>query len=208
MTREAPAPRLSTDRIVAAARTIARTDGIDAVSMRRLAEELDVWPMSVYRHFRDKDDLLDAVVGSAAAEVPAPDPATPWREQLAELARGTRTTLGPGRLGARLPEAALTPGALALSETGVGILTAAGFAPEEAARGWHLLLGYACARPPHAPAAAARAALAGLPEAEYPALSAAAGPLASALGDESAAFEHGLEVLLDGLERRLSTPAA
>jgi len=101
--------RLTAERIVAAARDIARADGIDAVSMRRLAEELDVWPMSVYRYFRDKDELLDAVVGSAAADVAAPDPSLPWRDQIARLAVGIRGALEPGEL-ARLPRPRCRPG--------------------------------------------------------------------------------------------------
>src|SRR4051812_37592500 len=190
MARSTTAPRLSPDRILDAARRIARTDGIDAVSMRRLAEELDVWPMSVYRHFRDKDELLDAIVGSAAAEVDAPDASQPWRAQVAELATAIRAALEPSDLAARLPQAALSPGVLALSETGLAILTDAGFAPEEAARAWHLRLGYACSRPPTATASAARSALAGLAEDEYPALAAAAEPLAAALSDDAAAFAY------------------
>jgi TetR/AcrR family tetracycline transcriptional repressor len=139
--------RLTADRIVGAARAIARVDGIDAVSMRRLAEDLDVWPMSVYRYFRDKDELLGAVVSDAVADVPAPDPSLPWRDQLTALATATHAALEPGDLAARLPEAALTPGVLALSATGVSILTEAGFSPDEASRAWHLLLGFACSRP-------------------------------------------------------------
>jgi len=167
--------------------------------MRRLAEELDVWPMSVYRYFRDKDELLDAIVSSAAADIEAPDPTRPWRDQLTELATAIRTALEPGDLAARLPHAALSPGVLALSETGLTILTRAGFSSEEAARGWHLVLGYACSRPPSAPARAARSVLAGLDEDEYPALTAAAEPFAATLADDREAFAYGLERVLDGL---------
>ena len=201
---EAKAQRLTAERILAAARAIARRDGIEAVSMRRLAEELDVWPMSVYRYFRDKDELLDAVVGSAAADVAAPDPQLPWREQIAEVATAIRAALEPSDLAARLPRAALSPGVLGLSEIGVSILTEAGFTAEDAARSWHLVLGYACSRPPAAPGRAAHSALAGLSHDEYPALAAAAAPYADALSDDAAAFADGLEVVLDGLEQRLA----
>ena len=200
--------RLTAERIVAAAREIARADGIDGVSMRRLAEELDVWPMSIYRYFRDKDELLDAIVGSAVAEVGSPDGRKPWREQIAQLARAARSALDRGDLGARLPQAALSPGVLKLSDTGIGILRDAGFGADEAARGWHLVLSFASTRPPAAPARAARSALAGLAEDDYPALAAAADEYAGALGDENAAFEYGLDTLLDGLERRLAAVAA
>ena len=46
--------RLSRERIVEAALGIVEREGLGALSMRRLAQELDVWPMSVYRYFRDK----------------------------------------------------------------------------------------------------------------------------------------------------------
>jgi AcrR family transcriptional regulator len=198
--KAAPPPnRLTSERIVAAAREIAREDGIDAVSMRRLAEELDVWPMSVYRYFRDKDELLDAIVGSAAADVEAPDASLPWRDQLRDLATAIHEALEPGDLAGRLPQAALSPGVLALSETGLSILSEAGFTAEDAARAWQLILGYASSRPPSAPARAARSALAGLDPDGYPALAAAAEPFANALGDEPEAFAYGLARLLDGV---------
>src|SRR3954451_8011577 len=57
--------QLSRERILGAAAELAGRDGLESLSMRRLAQELDVWPMSVYRYFRDKDELVDAV----AAEV-------------------------------------------------------------------------------------------------------------------------------------------
>jgi TetR/AcrR family tetracycline transcriptional repressor len=52
---------LSRERIVDAAFRLLEQDGWDALSMRRLAQELDVWPMAVYRYFRDKDELVEAL---------------------------------------------------------------------------------------------------------------------------------------------------
>ncbi len=59
--------RLSRERILDAALELVVDDGWNGLSMRRLAQELDVWPMAVYRYFRDKDELLDAVVEQLAA---------------------------------------------------------------------------------------------------------------------------------------------
>jgi len=97
---------------------------------------------------------------------------------------------------------------LELSETGVAILTRAGFTPDEAARAWHLILAFACSRPPASPKRAARSALAGLPEDDFPALAAASDAYAEALGDDARAFQYGLETVLDGLEQRLAAPTA
>src|SRR5262245_38399910 len=53
--------RLTRDRVVEAAIRIMDDEGLDAVTMRRVAREVGVEAMSLYNHVRDKDDLLDAV---------------------------------------------------------------------------------------------------------------------------------------------------
>lgn len=207
--------RLSRERIVEAALQIVARDGLEALSMRRLAQELDVWPMSVYRYFRDKEELLDAVVDGAADEIALTAGAGSWREQIRDLLRQARAALGqdPAGLRTRFTRAMLTPGALRLSEAGLRILQDAGFEPEEAARAWRALCGYAFGftgfdddASPDDAARRARAALAALPADEYPALTAAADGFAGALtGQEE--LDYGLDRLLDGLEARLGARA-
>jgi DNA-binding transcriptional regulator YhcF (GntR family)/AcrR family transcriptional regulator len=88
-----PAPRpgtaeqvLSVERIVAAAIQVADAEGLGAVSMRRVATEIAVATMSLYRHVDDKDDLLIRMMSSAFSEWPFPaEPPPGWRERL-ELA--------------------------------------------------------------------------------------------------------------------------
>src|SRR3954466_1280852 len=70
---------LSRERIIDAAVGLLEEDGWDALSMRRLAQELDVWPMAVYRYFRDKDELVDALVDHAAARMELPGAEGHWR---------------------------------------------------------------------------------------------------------------------------------
>src|SRR5919205_2292266 len=87
--RERPAkPALSREAIVAAALEIARAEGVDALSMRRVAQALDTGPASLYVYVADRDELLalvfDAAIGTI--EIDPVDPAR-WREQLKELAR-------------------------------------------------------------------------------------------------------------------------
>lgn len=86
-TREPPSrgPKrsLSVERIVQAAIDIADAEGLDAVSMRRVAEQFSVTTMSLYRYVPSKDDLLELMVDAIAA--PAPDPADmpeQWRDGL------------------------------------------------------------------------------------------------------------------------------
>ena len=198
-----------------AALAIVAREGLDALSMRRLAQELDVWPMSVYRYFRDKEELLDAVVDGATDVVPAPA-AGSWRERIAELLRQARGALGAeaGGLGPRFTRAMLTPGALRVSEAGVRILRDAGLEADEAAQAWRALCGYVfgfAAFDDGAPSAEserrARSALAALPPEEYPALTEAADGFAGALaGPEQ--LDYGLERMLDGVEARVEAARA
>ena len=209
------AGRLSRERIVEAALAVVAREGLDALSMRRLAQELDVWPMSVYRYFRDKDELLDAVVEAAADEVAVGGSAGSWRDRIRDLLHQARAALGhdPAALGTRFARAMLTPGALRLSEAGLAILQEAGFKPDEAARAWRALCGYTFgftafdedALPPDA-ARRVRAAVTALPEDEYPALTAAADGFAASLASAEE-LDYGLERLLDGLEARLGARA-
>jgi AcrR family transcriptional regulator len=80
---------LTRERIVAAGTTVADREGLDALSMRRVAVELDVATMSLYRHVRDKEDLLTAMIDAAFAEWGPTLPKTfgTWQEVLAGAAR-------------------------------------------------------------------------------------------------------------------------
>ncbi|MQA79371.1 MAG: GntR family transcriptional regulator [Streptosporangiales bacterium] len=68
--------------------TIADTEGLDAVSMRRLAAHLGVGPMSLYRHVANKDDLLIQMADRAFGEIDLPEPGPEgWRAKLELIAR-------------------------------------------------------------------------------------------------------------------------
>jgi AcrR family transcriptional regulator len=74
--------------VVRAALAIADADGLGAVSIRRVAAQLDVRPMSLYTHIASKDDLVELMVNEAVAEVVVPEPLPEhWRDALAEIAR-------------------------------------------------------------------------------------------------------------------------
>ena len=62
--------QLTRQRVVAAAVELADRDGIESISMRRLAQELGVEAMSLYTHVRNKDDLLDGMVDAVVSEIP------------------------------------------------------------------------------------------------------------------------------------------
>jgi AcrR family transcriptional regulator len=90
MDREARKPRgqLSRQAIVEAAAAILAADGLEGLTMRRIAKALGVEAMSLYNHVRDKRDLLDGVVGLKLSRIQAPDPSRPWPERLRTLVLG------------------------------------------------------------------------------------------------------------------------
>ena len=209
-------PRLSRERILRAALGLVEREGLETLSMRRLAQELDVWPMSVYRYFRDKDELVDSIAASAAEHVVLPGLGDSWRVQMRKLLNHARDALGadPSGLSSRLPRAFLTPAVLRLSEGGVAILVAAGFTTEGAARAWRALWSYTLgftaftvARTPDEVVRRTRTAITALPADEFPTLVGMPDEFASALAGEDE-FDYGLERLLDGLEATLGRGAA
>ncbi|PRY60575.1 GntR family transcriptional regulator [Glycomyces artemisiae] len=80
-------PPLTLPRIRRQAVDIADREGLQAVTMRRVAADLNVGPMSLYRHVATKEDLLLAMIEEIAAERPLPEPAADWRRGLDAIAR-------------------------------------------------------------------------------------------------------------------------
>jgi AcrR family transcriptional regulator len=73
---------LKREAVVSAAARIAEAEGIETISMRRVAQDLGVTPMALYRYLPDKDALIDVVVDEALRAVPVPDLSGPMTEQL------------------------------------------------------------------------------------------------------------------------------
>jgi AcrR family transcriptional regulator len=132
--------RLSRERILDAALALVSHDGLEALSMRRLAQELDVWPMSLYRYFRDKDELVAALADAAADAIAPPAASGPWREQMRELLGQARAIFArhPGSL--RRQDGG--PAAARVRDAGLAILQRAGFDGDEADSAWQALLAY------------------------------------------------------------------
>jgi AcrR family transcriptional regulator len=129
---------LSRDQIVAAALRIARTDGLAAVTIRRLAAELDASRMALYRHVADKDALVALVLNAVAEQSvpPLPPPGGSWEERLRRLAHGMRAELRayPGLIEVLMVRYNHGPGALRAVDTILEILADAGLGTEDAAR--------------------------------------------------------------------------
>jgi AcrR family transcriptional regulator len=85
--------RLSQDAVVAAARAIVERDGIDALTMRAVAQEAGGSTMSIYRHVRDKDELLVLLLDQLARELPPPRLPRDPRARLLAACRAMRDGL-------------------------------------------------------------------------------------------------------------------
>ena len=118
-------PGLAAQTIAAAAVAIADADGLDAISMRRIAAELGVSAMAAYRHVSSKDDVLEMMVDLVYGEVDIPDGAG-WRETMSTFARGVRGLVleHPWLTRLSAPQAVfeLTPNRLALEERALCVL--------------------------------------------------------------------------------------
>jgi AcrR family transcriptional regulator len=198
--------------VAAAALELLDRDGLEALSMRRLAEQLGVGTMTLYGYFRSKDELLDAVIDAAVAEREPFAFEGSWQEQIQRLMQGSRRNLGrhPGLVKVRADRPVLRPEALRFAETGLTILRGAGFGRSDAARAFRLLFTYVFGYVSFSPDERAdkakrdsRAATAALPADEYPALRDSAEELADAMAGQET-FDFGLDRIIDGLEARLS----
>ncbi|MFF5174797.1 TetR/AcrR family transcriptional regulator [Micromonospora sp. NPDC000089] len=89
--RKGPRPGRSLDDIVTRAVEVADAEGLDAVTMRRVAQAVGVAPMTLYSYLPGKAELLDLMVDGLYARMPRPGRAgQPWRERVAAVARDNR----------------------------------------------------------------------------------------------------------------------
>lgn len=140
----ARAPRLSRDAVVAAALEVLEAEGAGSLSMRRLARHLGVDPMAVYRHVRDKADLLGALCDATVSALTPLDPAGDWEPQVRRMAAELRDALvARPALVTVLMTAPSTPAAVALTHDAIALLVAAGLEEDEAATAFGTL--FTCA---------------------------------------------------------------
>jgi AcrR family transcriptional regulator len=129
-----PQPTLSLDAIVSAAATLAGEEGIEAVSMSRVAARLGVGTMSLYRHVEGKRELLTLMVDSAFDRVPAPpEPRERWRSALTRWAQAHLAVLRRHPWVVRVPISGppVTPNSVRWLEHGLGSLAATHLSGDE-----------------------------------------------------------------------------
>jgi AcrR family transcriptional regulator len=224
--------RTTPEAIVTAAVAIIDSEGLDALTVRHLAAELGVAPMTVYSYVRGKEEILDLVVDSVAGDIVLPPADRDWRSRALELGHNLRSALLAHPDGARLiSERPITsPNAFRLFDAGLGIFRSAGFRDLEAVAAYFAFGNYVmgCAAQDTAAIRAIRTENGGdahtpnpaeavqlLPVERYPNVRALAPYIYGEAGRSPAAgvdagadpalarFDFGLESLLDGLGARV-----
>jgi AcrR family transcriptional regulator len=216
--RPEPRSRLSRERVLDAAIANADAGGLEALSMRTLAEMLDVAPMALYRHVANKDDLIDAMVDVVFSEIGVPSGGGDWQTSMRQRAIAVRDALLRHRWAIGLLESRRRPGPANLRhhDAVIGRLRAAGFSVEMAAHAYSLLdayiYGFALTKmslPFDTGAEVAEVAqsmLEPFPVNEYPNLVEFITEHAMRPGyDYGDEFEYGLDIILEGLERKLAS---
>ena len=212
---DAPAPSgnrgggLTREAIVAAAIAVADSEGLDAVSIRRVAGDLRVRPMSLYTHIASKEDLLDLMVNEVVAEALVPEPPPDdWRAAVREIAVRSHDAFvaHPWTLQAFSQRPRVGPNTLRHAEQSSAAVAGLGLDPRTAATLLAVVDDYALGHAMRAIFTPHEAKLRELVDerlskvdpSDFPHLT--AGELALPRDDS---FELGLEALLDGLERTL-----
>ncbi|WP_436762929.1 TetR/AcrR family transcriptional regulator C-terminal domain-containing protein [Streptosporangium sp. V21-05] len=203
--------KLERDRIVTAALALLDEVGLDKLTLRRLAAELDVQAPALYWHFTGKQALLDEMADALSREIPLRPLADgqPWQDWLADRMRDQRRVLNSHRDAARLFTGA-RPGlnTLPVLQSALESLERAGFSPREALRGLFTLSNYVSgfvleeqANPPQDARENLETAHRWL--AGYPHLLAVF--MESGHPQSEDTFEHGLSLILEGMRARLLT---
>jgi AcrR family transcriptional regulator len=208
--------RLSRDKVLASALALADAEGLAAVTMQRVARTLRAEPMSLYRHVRNKDDLLDGLVDLVYAEIELPSPDEPWRPAMRRRAISARRVLLTHSWAVSLMESRSHPGPanLAHHEAVVGNLFNAGFSAAMAVRAYNLVDSYIYGftlqehqlpfESTQELAELAPEMLQTFPDGAYPHLETVATKLVAAGFRYADEFEYGLDLILAGIERDVS----
>jgi AcrR family transcriptional regulator len=205
---------LTRERVIEGAMKVMDAEGLEAVSMRRVAREVGVEAMSLYHHVEDKEDLLDGICEHVMAQFDFPEPVEDWAENCRRGARAWRRLLqahpGVMRLFAEQRGPIRSIDSVRPMEFALRILRSCGLTDRDTAQAFHAFGGYiqgfvmmelgsiaGGSDEEHQKAHAELAAT--LPD-EFAALQACSPYFAECDPDEQ--FEFGLDLLIRGLEAK------
>ena len=134
-------PRLSRERVLQGAVAVADAGGIASLTIRSLAAELGVKPMSVYHHVANKDEILDGIVDLVFAEIELPTIGGDWREEMRRRAASAREAMRRHPWAIGLVETRTSPGWATLKhhDAVIGTLRAGGFSVAMTAHAFALI---------------------------------------------------------------------
>jgi AcrR family transcriptional regulator len=208
---------LNRRRVLQAAVTLADDAGLDALSMRNLAQALSVVPMALYKHVANKEELLDGMVEVIVGEIDPPVPGAGWKDAIRKRILSARQTLIRHRWASGVIESRIhaPPVVLDYMDSLVGMFRAGGFSVDLTHHVMHALGSrmwgftqevFPTPSPPADPQL--RAAMFRELSERYPHIiemaTAGTHDPASAVGrgcDDQFEFEFALDLLLDGFER-------
>ncbi|HEX2372461.1 MAG TPA: TetR/AcrR family transcriptional regulator C-terminal domain-containing protein [Actinomycetota bacterium] len=124
-----PRAPLSRERVLRAAVALADEGGVESLSMRRIAQELGVVPMALYKHVANKDEMLDGMVDVVVGEIDPPLPGTDWKTAIRLRVLSARRALLRHPWASRVIESRTTPTPVALEymDSMIGMFRAGGF---------------------------------------------------------------------------------
>jgi AcrR family transcriptional regulator len=133
--------RLNRDRVLRAAVAMADTAGIEAVSMRKLADELGVVPMALYKHVAGKEELLDGMVDIVVGEIDPPAAGADWKAAVRQRILSARRSLqrhpwAPAAIESRSDP---SPAMLAYLDSMIGMFLGGGFTADLVHHALHAL---------------------------------------------------------------------
>jgi AcrR family transcriptional regulator len=199
---------------------LADEGGLEALTMQGIARRLGAEAMSLYRHVRNKEDLLDGLVDLVFGEIELAPPGTDWRTAMRLRAISAREVLARHSWAIGLLESASRPGPANLGhhDAVLGLLRGAGFSSLMATHAYNLLDSYTYGfalqertlpvATPEALASFGETFIRQLPSDEYPNLAAVGSDLVASGFDYGDEFEFGLDLILDGLQRAVARDAA
>lgn len=214
--REAVTP----ERIADSALRVIDADGLDGLTVRRLAQELGVGTMTLYWYIQNKDEVLDLVADRMMADIEVPSAETDWRVAVREVSMAVRAAAL--RHAAAVPvmvgRGSLGPNGLGLTDQALRVFRDAGFTESDAADAYFTVSNFVwgfCAQQTASTGQASHSAadrksyfegvwryIASLPPDRYPNLQAAAPRIFTASLDDRFAF--GIDCLIAGFEARLA----
>jgi AcrR family transcriptional regulator len=202
---------MSRELVLSTALRLADQEGIDALTMRRLAQELGVEAMTLYYYVANKEEIVTGIVDLVQAEIALPAPGDAWKSAIRRTAISAHEVmLSHGWASARWLSVGLTPARLQYMEAILGCLRSGGFTPYQTHLAYHALeshivgftLWLAGMALPDDLTDLANQVLSEVPAEEYPAfVEHLHEHLRPPQKTDVDAFEFALDLLLDGFER-------